>query len=136
MDQLDHGVAYASKHWKTPLLVTGILLGLVALFTSREASSLIFTLALVIFIILMYFLPTLIARQCKKENINAIFVLNLFLGWTVVGWVVALVWAYTKSDARKGVVVAMPSVLCAACGKYSGGGGLFCSHCGRRLALA
>jgi hypothetical protein len=25
-----------------------------------------------------------------------IFLLNLFLGWTVVGWVVALIWAITS----------------------------------------
>jgi hypothetical protein len=39
----------------------------------------------------IYFLPTYIGR--KKRNITAIFVLNLLLGWTFVGWVVALVWA-------------------------------------------
>ena len=30
----------------------------------------------------------------------AIAVLNLFLGWTVMGWVAALVWAYTLPDGR------------------------------------
>ena len=43
-----------------------------------------------------YFIPTIVAKVRHKENINAIFVLNLFLGWTIVGWVVALVWAVSK----------------------------------------
>lgn len=40
-----------------------------------------------------YFLPSIIALARSKRNIVAIFLLNLFLGWTFVGWVVALVWA-------------------------------------------
>jgi hypothetical protein len=41
-----------------------------------------------------YFLPTIAGRN--KKNIKAIFVLNLLLGWTLIGWVVALVWALVK----------------------------------------
>lgn len=49
---------------------------------------------LVIVILLFYFIPTMVGY--KKKNAGAIFVLNLFLGWTLIGWVVALVWATTK----------------------------------------
>ena len=38
-----------------------------------------------------YFLPALVGA--KRPDRMAIFVLNLFLGWTLVGWVVALTWA-------------------------------------------
>ncbi len=40
-----------------------------------------------------YFLPSIIALARSKRNIVAIFLLNLLLGWSVIGWVVALVWA-------------------------------------------
>ncbi len=43
--------------------------------------------------ILIYFLPTVVARGNRKLDAGAIFVLNLLTGWTFVGWVVALVWA-------------------------------------------
>jgi hypothetical protein len=46
-------------------------------------------------IILIYFLPTLIASKRKHPQTNAIFGLNLFLGWTFLGWVGALVWCAT-----------------------------------------
>jgi hypothetical protein len=41
----------------------------------------------------MYFLPSIIALARGKRDILAIFLLNLFLGWSVIGWVVALIWA-------------------------------------------
>jgi hypothetical protein len=41
----------------------------------------------------MYFLPSIIALARSKRDILAIFLLNLFLGWSVIGWVVALIWA-------------------------------------------
>jgi len=41
-----------------------------------------------------YFLPAIVGRQ--KKNAQAILLLNLLLGWTLVGWIVALIWAATK----------------------------------------
>jgi len=48
---------------------------------------------------LMYFLPSLIALARSKRDLRSIFLLNLFLGWSIIGWIVALVWA-AKHDAR------------------------------------
>ncbi|MGC1373010.1 MAG: superinfection immunity protein [Candidatus Sulfotelmatobacter sp.] len=45
----------------------------------------------------MYFLPSIIALARSKRDIAAIILLNFFLGWTMIGWVVALVWA-VKTD--------------------------------------
>ena len=50
------------------------------------------------FSLLMYFLPSIVALARSKRDLLAIFLLNLFLGWSVIGWVVALVWA-AKNDA-------------------------------------
>lgn len=49
--------------------------------------------------LIIYFLPAIIAMNRKKTNTSAILALNLFLGWTFVGWVVALVWAYSVDAA-------------------------------------
>jgi Superinfection immunity protein len=46
---------------------------------------------------LMYFLPSIIALARSKRDLLAIFLLNFFLGWSVIGWIVALLWA-AKSD--------------------------------------
>ena len=45
------------------------------------------------FVIAAYFVPTTVALIRQKQNTLAIFLLNLFLGWSFVGWVVAIVWA-------------------------------------------
>lgn len=45
----------------------------------------------------LYFLPTIIALVRSKRDTLAIFLLNFFLGWSVIGWIVALVWA-SKHD--------------------------------------
>jgi hypothetical protein len=45
----------------------------------------------------MYFLPTIIALARSKRDTLAIFLLNFFLGWSVIGWFVSLIWAL-KSD--------------------------------------
>jgi hypothetical protein len=42
---------------------------------------------------ILYFLPSIIAFAKSKRDAGAILVLNLFLGWTAIGWVIALVWA-------------------------------------------
>lgn len=42
----------------------------------------------------LYFLPTIVGW--KHKNINSISMLNLFLGWTFIGWVIAIVWAVSN----------------------------------------
>lgn len=52
-------------------------------------------LFLICIVLVLYFTPTLVARARYKRNAAAITVLNVFLGWTLIGWVIALVWACT-----------------------------------------
>ena len=52
-------------------------------------------------VLALYFLPAIIAALREHNNAGAILVLNLFLGWTVLGWVLALVWACTNNCMRK-----------------------------------
>jgi len=56
----------------------------------------ILELLLVVLIFVFYFLPSLIAFLRQHKNKLAIFLLNLLLGWTVLGWVVSLVWSVVK----------------------------------------
>ena len=43
-----------------------------------------------------YMLPTIEARLRDHENIKSVALLNLFLGWTFLGWVVSYVWAFKR----------------------------------------
>jgi hypothetical protein len=53
-----------------------------------------------VFSILMYFLPTFVAGLRHHHNGGAIFLLNLLLGWTLLGWVLALVWSVTGTHRQ------------------------------------
>ena len=41
---------------------------------------------------LLYFLPTIVAAS-RGHGVALILLLNLFFGWTVIGWFIMLVWA-------------------------------------------
>ncbi len=44
----------------------------------------------------LYFMPTIWAYKINHRNKEAILLTNLFLGWTGIGWVVALIWSSMK----------------------------------------
>jgi predicted small integral membrane protein len=46
----------------------------------------------------LHFLPTIIAAFRNSRHTVGIFLINLFLSWTVIGWVIALIWACTSES--------------------------------------
>lgn len=63
-----------------------------------------FLLLMVAFLVigLLYFLPTLIAVKRTHRNMAPIAVINILLGWSLIGWVIALAWSFsanTEPDA-------------------------------------
>ena len=52
---------------------------------------------LIILGLAVYFIPTIVPFVSQQENRGAIMVLNIFLGWTFIAWVIALVWAVKKN---------------------------------------
>jgi hypothetical protein len=47
-----------------------------------------------IFIILLYFLPSILSWN--KKNFGQVFVINFFLGWSFIGYVIALAMSLKK----------------------------------------
>ena len=80
-----------------------------------------------IILVLLYFLPALLAHN--KHNFTGIFLLNALLGWTVVGWFAALIWACVEAPAPRPVVIIPAGNFCGACGTPSVQAR--CPHCGR-----
>jgi hypothetical protein len=74
----------------------------------------------------IYFLPTFCGM--KKRNAGAIFALNLLLGWTLVGWVVSLVWALTVEAPTH------PHPTCGMCGAPLRLTDRFCPSCAVPIA--
>ena len=63
--------------------------------SSPGAGATIGTILVIVVAIAAYWVPALVAliRQRQIPNVASVIVINAFLGWTVVGWVVALAMA-------------------------------------------
>ena len=55
-----------------------------------------FELVIITLMFAAYFLPSLIAFLRQHKNKLAIFLLNLLLGWTALGWVGSIIWSVAK----------------------------------------
>ena len=55
----------------------------------------LFYIATAMLVAAIYMLPTIVAGVRDHPQGNAIMILNLFLGWTFIVWVVALAWSAT-----------------------------------------
>ena len=54
---------------------------------------------------LMYWLPTIIAIMRRTPSALGVAALNFFLGWTVIGWIIALVIALAAYPAERVVII-------------------------------
>lgn len=68
--------------------------------------EILFVLVLLLIGPVLYFVPTFVAFYRKHPNRFPIFLLNLFLGVTFLGWIAALIWSFTHIDQNKAVVLA------------------------------
>lgn len=55
------------------------------------------TLLITMFLIAVYIAPTATAYQRKTKNKVQVLMVNLLLGWTFIGWFVALIMAYSPN---------------------------------------
>lgn len=56
-------------------------------------------------VLAIYLIPAIIGFIRKKDNKMAILLLNLFLGWSLIGWVIALVWAVSKDKQPQTIII-------------------------------
>ena len=86
-----------------PLVVIGFALVcviVVGLLFALNAPEYLSTFLLIVVALPIYFLPCLVAGS-KHRNYLAIAIINVFLGWTLIGWVAALAWAVYREPGQR-----------------------------------
>lgn len=62
---------------------------------SAMSSTIAVTVWFVLFVI--YIIPGVVATARGHKHAAAVWALNILLGWTLLGWIVALVWALMRT---------------------------------------
>jgi hypothetical protein len=88
-----------------------------------------------LFLTLLYFMPTIVGHN--HRNVLSIFLVNFFLGWTVIGWIVAMIWACSADARPQMLMIAGPGPgaarYCCHCGTLNVAAARFCATCGRTV---
>ena len=87
---------------------------------------------LIVMALAVYFAPAMVSASRGHNSGGAIFALNLLLGWTVLGWIGALVWAFTGDVAAPGINP-RTHVKCPDCRELVLADAKKCKHCGTAL---
>jgi len=85
---------------KRTLLAAAILLAATPALADTSDPGAGSMLAIWVVVFACHFFPSIIAAFRSHHNTLAIFMLNLFLGWTLLCWIGALVWASTAVMRR------------------------------------
>ena len=57
-------------------------------------------LLVILLLVAIYSVPSIVAFSRRHHNAVAILLLNLFLGYTFLGWIAALIWSMTSTRPR------------------------------------
>lgn len=90
-------------------------------------------IVILLFLLSAYVLPGIIASARKNPNSGSVWVINIFLGWTFIGWIVALAMAF-GGNAPKAAAPLATGWQCPECKAPVSQAARFCPSCGVELA--
>lgn len=60
----------------------------------------VFEIIVLLAAVALYFLPSLIAERRMRHDLLTIALFNAVIGWTVIGWVMALYWSLQPNPPK------------------------------------
>ena len=61
--------------------------------TATSPAQAVLSLVVLVLLIGLYFLPTVLAFIRRVPNVIQVALVNFFFGWSVIGWIIALIMA-------------------------------------------
>lgn len=74
----------------------------------------ILNIAAIIFVLTVYLVPTMVAVARRHVNAMPILLTNLYLGFTGIGWIIALIWAFSNTAAMIAAASQAPAATARA----------------------
>lgn len=84
-----------------PLVLALVATPALAQDNSAAAAGMMIGLIILLVCALLYFVPTAVAQYRKASNTTTVFLVNLLLGWTAIGWIVALILAFAGDSGEQ-----------------------------------
>lgn len=54
---------------------------------------------------IIYFIPTIVASSRKHKSAGGIFITNIVFGWTLIGWIISLIWASSNTGQNQTIII-------------------------------
>ena len=86
---------------------------------------------LMVIAVALYFMPTIVAGYRQHNSVFLILMLNIFIGWTMLGWLLLLIWACFGDQHTSWARPAEKK--CPYCAEYIKDEAIKCKHCGSEL---
>lgn len=64
-------------------------------------NSMLANIVLLLIVLGFYFLPSIVSMFRNTKSGMGIFLLNLFFGWTLLGWIAAFIWSFSAKTVRE-----------------------------------